>query len=389
MCSENKSNAPALSASLQRERSEVINALRFPMALGVVFLHAGLLSDVISQKVENGQWAFLKGFQAVIGMLSDLAVPLFFIISGYLFFKGLEDDWQWDAYKKKLSKRVRTLLIPYLIWNAISIVGWVQNIYRLGEPLNEYFGGFTPLGIARLFWQAGVHHEEQLNILGMNCVLDYPALVPFWFIRDLMVMMVLAPLFFFLIKRLGGFLPLLLGICYVLGIRLNVQGFSTVAFFFFSFGAWVSLSRKDFTNIAINSLRFLLPCVFLLFVGAVIAKYMDVESRRLWQSLFIVPGCVVAVGLCTFLQRIGKVSVLLALSSSSFFIFAAHALEYIGALGWSRKFLLTTFGLPTSEVAALIMYVANPLLATALCVIAYKLLVRFLPRIASVLCGGR
>lgn len=51
---------------------------------------------------------------------------MFCIISGYLFFQGLNTvDCFKEKYKLKLKSRVRTLLVPYLLWNIIF------EIYRL------------------------------------------------------------------------------------------------------------------------------------------------------------------------------------------------------------------------------------------------------------------
>ena len=46
----------------------------------------------------------------------QFAVPLFFIISGFLFFRTAYT--QLDV-KRKLYNKVHTLLVPYLLWNLI------------------------------------------------------------------------------------------------------------------------------------------------------------------------------------------------------------------------------------------------------------------------------
>lgn len=55
-----------------------------------------------------------------------MAVPLFFI-SGYLFF--FRTAFSVDVYKKKLKSRIKTLLIPYLFWNFVVLVGhWIVTV---------------------------------------------------------------------------------------------------------------------------------------------------------------------------------------------------------------------------------------------------------------------
>ena len=50
------------------------------------------------------------------------AVPLFFLISGFLYFKGCESQFGLKDYMAKNRKRLRTLLIPYLLWNIFTLL---------------------------------------------------------------------------------------------------------------------------------------------------------------------------------------------------------------------------------------------------------------------------
>ena len=69
---------------------------------------------------------------------------------------------------------------------------------------------------------------------------------PLWFVRDLMMMVLLSPLIYFCVKKLRGFAVALLGLLWMFDIGLGIPGFSTVAFFFFAAGAWFSLSGRNF-----------------------------------------------------------------------------------------------------------------------------------------------
>ena len=83
-------------------------------------------------------------------VISRAAVPTFFLISGYYFFYKIK-DFTFDNYKDKLKKRIRTILIPYLLWNAIAIskivilkIGaWVVK----GKPLDNVLSFFEENGL--------------------------------------------------------------------------------------------------------------------------------------------------------------------------------------------------------------------------------------------------
>ena len=66
-----------------------------------------------------------SGFYNIVQVLFSqgicrVAVPMFYFISGYLFYNELK-EWNWEVYGRKLKSRVSTILIPYCIWN---IIGW-------------------------------------------------------------------------------------------------------------------------------------------------------------------------------------------------------------------------------------------------------------------------
>lgn len=149
---------------------EAFDFLRFPLICMVVLIHT-LQGDTYKENMALWYGNVIYFFQEA---LSRSAVPVFFVISGYLFCYNM-DRWDWTTYYGKLKKRVYTLLIPYLIWNSIALCetsikhlpllsSFFPNIYK--QELNSMFliGAYwtTPDG---------------------SC----PILYPFWYIRDLMV----------------------------------------------------------------------------------------------------------------------------------------------------------------------------------------------------------
>ena len=69
-----------------------------------------------------------------------IAVPLFFFLAGIAFFRNYKPK----LYLKKLRSRFKTLLIPFLIWNIISLLFAIICTYT---PLSQFITGrelFTP-----------------------------------------------------------------------------------------------------------------------------------------------------------------------------------------------------------------------------------------------------
>ena len=101
--------------------SKTIMFLRFPLIVAVVFIHTNLADVMINGRllVNEGQFPIHDLFRHIItNELARIAVPLFFFISGFLFF--YHTDFSMKMYKQKLKKRVRTLLVWFLICFGIQ-----------------------------------------------------------------------------------------------------------------------------------------------------------------------------------------------------------------------------------------------------------------------------
>ena len=97
--------------------SETITMLRFPLAILVVFIHV-YHSDMDVSKLHAIGFSGMAVYEYVCRffsvVLGSSAVPVFFIISGYLLFLKV-DNYSKDVYIGRLRKRWHTLVIPYFL----------------------------------------------------------------------------------------------------------------------------------------------------------------------------------------------------------------------------------------------------------------------------------
>ena len=56
----------------------------------------------------------------IMPALIRVNIPCFMMISGYLFFR----DFTWEKLSGKWKRRIKTLLIPYLLWNLLYYAGY-------------------------------------------------------------------------------------------------------------------------------------------------------------------------------------------------------------------------------------------------------------------------
>ena len=176
-----------------------IDWLRFALAANVVLLHTGALGAASSYPIYSKLCIlFSQG-------VCRLAVPIFFFISGLLFFKGLE-TWDYSIWKLKIKHRLYSLVLPYLLWNiiaAICIISYFLLRARIGSidpiPVSTFWkdwGGF------RLFW---------------NCDKGMPLDFPLWFIRNLTIFVALTPLIYGCINKTHCCIVVLIAILHFWG----------------------------------------------------------------------------------------------------------------------------------------------------------------------------
>ena len=110
-----------------------------------------------------------------LSVLFDFAVPLFFLISGYLF----AFSYKRYNYKDLLLRKFRSLYIPVICWGVISLaLSWPISIYAHTTPPNII--NYLSLPLLMNFRVGSNHH--------------------FWYVRNLLVLFILAPL----VYRIAG-----------------------------------------------------------------------------------------------------------------------------------------------------------------------------------------
>ena len=211
-------------------QSRVIDVLRFPMIVGVVLWHSFFEGIMGLDIPDSGIPIYHTTSFFISRILASVAVPLFFFISGYLFF--FRTAFSVDVYKKKLKSRIKTLLIPYLFWNFVVLVGhWIVTVLspvQLTSGAYKQVSDYTVCDYLISFW----------NINGM------PVNGALWFIRDLMVMLAFSPLVYWCLRYFRWYILVVLGCIWLVGGTLEIPRMDAVFFFFV--GAWFSITGRNF-----------------------------------------------------------------------------------------------------------------------------------------------
>ena len=183
-------------------QSDKIKIISFLSIILVLYIH----SSFHDYPHEIQGMLFNHYLQVTISQcLGQCAVPMFFAISGYLFFlgvKGVDDVW------KKMNKRVWTILMPFLIaaWFLPLFYIVIENIPVAAIFMNG--GGFTE----QFTWKNWANIVEAVYIEAPYS--PSPWGFHLWFMQDLIIIIIISPLLFYLRKAL--FLNKLAGVMILL-----------------------------------------------------------------------------------------------------------------------------------------------------------------------------
>lgn len=361
--------------SSEQLQSKVISFLRFPLIIGVVLIHTqiGTINGVEGNlKVPLSFGGAFPIYESTLYLfaqiLARIAVPLFFMFSGFLFFYKI-NSFTANTYVGKLKKRVRSLLIPYLFWNILFIVFYNTSGKLFPSAVESTIGeGYTFKDWLMPLW----------NCNKSGCPISFQ----FWFIRDLMVVVLFTPFIYWLNKKLNYFFPLLLGLLWLMGWWFNVTGFNIDAFFFFSLGAYFSITKKNFVEIT-KPYASLLGILYLIFVIITFCT-KSYECVIYIKRVSILLGIAFSVAISAVYIEKGTWKVNTFLTESSFFIYAYHII----ALPIIRRILL--FIIPcTTDLRATMLYFLWATISILVGLVLYYFLKKWLPRTTAFITGGR
>lgn len=357
--------------------SKVFDYLRFPLIIGVIFIHNFSTTTTVGN-VEYGTETNLSTYFYISNLFSQIlarvAVPLFFFMSGYLFFYKV-GNFNNSVYLYKLKKRFKSLLIPYLFWNTSFLL--IYYICTHIPMISTFFKGveYNLETILNSFW-AQMDKEGKMT---------YPLAYQFWFIRDLIVCVIISPLLYWFVTKPRFWGLILLGIAWLCNFNIpyiGIRGFSTTALFFFSFGAWFSINKKNIINVLYDfKIAFILYPIFVIFdlltIDNLIHPYI--------HNIGILIGIVFWILSAAYLIENKRVKPIPFLSSASFFIFAIHDPWLLSQI---RKILYSVIQ-PQSDLSICILYFVNVFLVTIIALGIYFILKKLAPSFTALITGGR
>lgn len=391
---------PALSGAALDSR--VASWLRFPLIVMIVIIHVSLF-HWFGEDGTGGPAAARAVISLFQDVLTRVAVPLFFFISGYFYFYKTE-TFGAGTWLAKTRSRVKTLLVPYLVWNGVSALqfflrwkfspdGDAGTLTDFLSWATEFRGGDADVFVGENHPLAGLLFFATAGTALPHEFLPRPLVGQFWYVRDLFLVGLFSFLWRPLLKNRFSAAALLLaaGAAWLaLGNDLHVNAqFMTPGIFFFCAGAAFSVRGLGFSDFALPLRR-----------GALAAYAVLAFADWRWEPLFggtagslphtlthnfgILAGMVALVGWAAAGVRAGTLSANRFLTAAVFFIFGMHAVA-------SRIFEGTILPLLPNGSSAQVLagFALFALFSLSFSLLAFFLVERFVPALLVPLTGGR
>jgi surface polysaccharide O-acyltransferase-like enzyme len=348
--------------------SEKIRIISFVSILLVVFLHAYNLERVapLERPLFFGTptW-FAQDF--ISYGITRTAVPLFFLFSGFLFFLDRSGD---RVFARKIGKRFYTLFVPFMFWSLAGIA-----LYFVLQSVPQTAVFFTKEHVA----------DYNLNDWLFRLFI-IPVPYQLWFIRDLMLLVLLSPVLNYLLENGKAWLllPMVAGWFCIGGDWVN----PVEALLFFSAGGYLAIHRPDQINRRYDNKGVLWLLIWILITAGKTFLLYSAQDEVLVRVLFklsILTG-IIAIWSVYDAWPSGNQQAkakLLAICSMTFIVYAAHE----PMLTILKKLLFVIFGKRENDF--LLVYVAAPILAIGLAMLLGVLLRKYCNRFYEIITGGR
>ncbi len=302
-----------------------------------------------------------------LGGVARVAVPLFAFATGLFYF--LSDDGSITTYRNKLRQRCRTVLVPFLITGSIAMLFWTSMRLLQHKPLELTGGQYVST------W------------------LLHPPAEQLWFLRDLMVLVVVAPLIRLLCSQplsRNAFISAV-AIAWLLNWQFTpvVMGWHVLyleTLLFFSLGCVASAH----TSLLERAARMTTPTLLALSFAWLLLVVVRVSLRPdfdIWYTsqcgaidlllhqMSIVVGCVAVFAISSRL----RFAFLQQLSGASFFVYLVHEFPLRAIVGRVAE---------QGVEPSLSCWIVAPVVIVG-CFAAAVVLCRLCPSMFAVITGGR
>lgn len=335
--------------------SKKITVINFILSISIVILHANC-SDLLNSNI-----IYLEKLFNFIRIITDAAVPTFFIISAYLLYK----NYDIKNYLRKLKRRISSNVVPYIIWSAFFLTCFLilDNIPIIGEIVNSSIE-YSLSGIFKYLLLAKSDP-------------------PLWFLRTLFEFVIISPIIYLLVRKNKVFGWIFFMIALIINgiIKFSYTELTSILFWMPIFIAGCNLSFHYFKieNVQRVDKRISYACLFILFIIGISLLNISDKSFIYYLYRMISP---IAIWNIIDLFDINKLSESKYVNYS-FFIFCCH----YPVIFVVKKILSKVIGIST--IGVLIIYIFTIIVSLIIILCLAFILKKYFNKIWNIINGNR
>jgi hypothetical protein len=343
-----KPNSFALRGAVAPVGKAMSDRIKIARSLCIFFMTFVHVPQGIAENVYDRDAGFFDIVYFVLTRMVGLSsVSLLSVVSGYFIVSSLLKAGAGSLTASKF----KTLVVPLVAWNLLMLV--LLAAYGVLSGNWKDMPEFSPLGMAN----------------ALLAVTEWPLVVPLWFLRDLFVCCLFAPLLYPALRRFPVATILALVAFTLLGENLYILQRPQLMLFF-GLGMWLRISAAD--EEAIDRVAgflaiglFAMVAIFLaLRIERILLSEMDDTLRLTLDTLLRVTMAAGFWKLTESVRRSALSELFMRFEPYAFFLFCSHAILFnFGGIIFRRAFgnygsdlfPITFFTLPCLAVIAAIV----------------------------------
>lgn len=340
----------SLNSTVVSKHFNIISIIKFLLILGVVIVHFRLKDDTSVNPTGK----------AIIDYIENIVsgcVSCFFLISGFLYFKNIKGPFLCN-YKHKTCRRIKSLLIPYLIWNTAFLIYLIIKAGILNEWSTLFPYGIKSILTGYVSFEGGM-----------------PYAYAFWFIRNLMIFCLISPAVYVIVRRSWTFILYLL---LVVTLNVDLYGFT-----FFVTGSYIGYHFKDRIS-RFSSIALYIICAAIWIISSYPHIFSAITDYVICDYIFNLSMLMTLLFISKSIKRDCHSKLFETLISSTFFIYAVHQF-FVDIVQRTLTRLFDTNGL----CGSLCVFSLSFLLLILISLAVWWVLRTVFPKMENLLSGGR
>lgn len=295
--------------------------------------------------------------------LGQIAVPGFFMISGYLFYR----DFDWKKLGSKWKRRIKSVLVPFILWNFIYYLGYVIGS-RLPWMTDVVGKGVIPFNLSAT----------------VDAVIHYTYNYVFWYLFQLILLILLAPVLYPLLKNKWSRTVFLAALWIFIAMGGALPLVNADALIYYGTAAALALSsggKGDAANVVEARWSLRRGVLGMAMIAGAVGAY-GFGIRMAFVPGFVLCRILAVAGLWLVVpgERLLPVA---GFMHYNFFLYATH-FAFVRFINKAAALIL-----PVSRWEPFVLYLLMPVLVLAVSTVLGKILRRCLPAVWDILNGYR